>query len=407
MILAAATFSYTANAFQGPTLRPAATAAVQSPPSTALFSSVPERDNNDEASSTTPPLSQLVTRVAVAGATGRTGKYVVQQLLSQNVPVLAMVRDVDKASNTLDPTNELLTIRKTDLGSEADVIAALNDEETQCDAAIWAATGFSDAPDQSFLTKIKAIFGLATDAASTIDAVGLPALGAALSKTPKRTLIQGADKSAGAGVLPKVIMLSSAGVTRPDWDEEKKLALEGSAGIPIVRLNPFGILGVKRESEEKLRTCGVEYCIFRPGGLNDKWSPNQRPIFSQGDVAVGRINRQDVAKILVDCLSTPEATGKTFEGISVANSEGYYPPAPSIGPALRRLTLDSENGGKGPSEEVVRATYAIMQQLLPGEKQDAAQLAMGQTYEQLDKGEEGRLGERGTEEAPIKPTTSQ
>ena len=74
---------------------------------------------------------------------------------------------------------------------------------------------------------------------------------------------------------------------------------------------------------------------------------------------------------------------------------GYYPPAESIGVALSRLQLDSEGG---PSEEVVKATYAVMQQLLPGETQDASRLAMGQTYEQLDKGEVGRLGERGKED---------
>jgi len=387
----ATTLSYTTSAFQAPIHT--STGAINAR-TTSLFSSVPER-TSDETSSN-PPLSSLVKRVAVAGATGRTGKFVVQQLLDQNVQVLALVRDVDKASNMLDPTNELLTIRQTDLGSESDVIAALNDAK-QCDAAIWAATGFSDAPDQSIVDKLKAVFGLATNARGTIDAVGLPALGAGLANTPQRT-------REGGAVLPKVIMLSSAGVTRPDWSEEKKLALEGCAGIPIVRLNPFGILGVKAESEEKLRNCGVDYTIFRPCGLNDNWSPNQRPIFSQGDIAVGRINRQDVAKILVDLLTTPEATGKTFEGISIANSEGYYPPAPSIGPALERLALDSETGGKGPSEEVVRATYAIMQQLLPGEKQDAAGLAMGQTYEQLDKDEEGRLGVRGTEEAPLRST---
>lgn len=155
---------------------------------------------------------------------------------------------------------------------------------------------------------------------------------------------------------------------------------------------------MKKESEVKLRQSGVDYCIFRACGLNDNWSPNQRPIFSQGDVAVGRINRQDVAKILVDVLFIPEATGKTFEAISIANSEGYYPPSPSIGPALARLALDVDNNnGEGPSEEVVRATYAIMQQLLPGEKQVASELAMGQTFEQLDKGETGRLGKKGEE----------
>ena len=72
--------------------------------------------------------------------------------------------------------------------------------------------------------------------------------------------------------------------------------------------------------------------------------------------------------------------------------------------AIGRLQLDSENGGTGPSEDVVRATYALMQQLIPGEKQEPQSLAMGQTYEQLDKEEEGRLGKRGTEAAPIKRT---
>ena len=155
-----------------------------------------------------------------------------------------------------------------------------------------------------------------------------------------------------------------------------------------------------------MNNAGVDYCIFRPCGLNDKWAPNQRPIFSQGDIAVGRINREDVAKILVDCLSSPQATGKTFEAVTIAGSRGYYPPAPSIGPALGRLAPDADGGGRGPDEEVVRATYAIMQQLLPGERQDAAGLAMGQTYEQLDRDEAGRLGERGEEEAPIEPTSS-
>jgi hypothetical protein len=151
-------------------------------------------------------------------------------------------------------------------------------------------------------------------------------------------------------------------------------------------------------------TVGVDYCIFRPCGLNDDWSPNQRPIFSQGDVAVGRINRRDVARILVDILSTPEATGKTFEAFSIANSGGYYPPAHALGPALSRLVPDAHDGGRGLGEEAIRATYALLQQLLPGEKQDAARLAMGQTYEQLDREEARRLGERGTEVAPISKT---
>ena len=79
-----------------------------------------ESSDSDDTT-TKPALSSLVNRVAVAGATGRTGKFVVQQLLEQNVPVLAMVRDVDKANDMFDPTNSLLTIRQTDLGNEEDI----------------------------------------------------------------------------------------------------------------------------------------------------------------------------------------------------------------------------------------------------------------------------------------------
>ena len=52
----------------------------------------------------------------------------------------------------------------------------------------------------------------------------------------------------------------------------------------------------------------------------------------------------------------------------------------------------------------------MMQQLLPGEKQDSANIALGQTYEQMDKNEEGRFGQRGVErvdEVTLKPTSKE
>ena len=46
------------------------------------------------------------------------------------------------------------------------------------------------------------------------------------------------------------VMLSSAGVTRPAWSDDKKARLPGAADIPIVRLNPLGILGLKCDAEQ-------------------------------------------------------------------------------------------------------------------------------------------------------------
>jgi hypothetical protein len=232
----------------------------------------------------------------------------------------------------------------------------------------------------------------------SIDLIGLPAI--AKSLVPRVTTTDTNDVRAE---LPKLVMCSSAGVTRTIWDDEKKKKYIGAADIPIVRLNPFNILDRKRESEPLLRQTSsisdnnnkVKYCIVRPCGLNDSWPQNSRPVFTQGDVAVGRLHRRDLAKILVDTLTAPEALYKTFEVVGLAN----YPPAASgIGPALARLHTDMELEMNQPlSDDIVFATYTAMQQLLPGETQDAAALAMGQTYEQLDKGTVGRLGVRGEE----------
>ena len=342
---------------------------------TLLFSTPAD----DETEPEPIKLSDVVQTVAVAGATGRTGSLVVQELLKRGVSVRCLVRNLDKAEETLPTSSPNLKVIKCDLSDENDIKQAV----AKTDAAIWCATGFSDGPS-SIIDRIKNLFGVALTPKKSIDAVGIVALAEAFASSAK---VNGSGSN-----LPKVVMCSSAGVTQPSWDDAKKEMFPGAADIPIVRLNPFNILNIKAESEDKLRQSGTPYCIYRPSGLNDKHSAGSRPVFSQGDVAVGRINRKDVATILVDCLTTEEATGKTFEAFSLAG----YPPAKSIGPALARMRPDAEGI---PPNEVLMATYSAMQQLLPGETQQPEKLAMGQTYEQLDSGKEGRLGKRGEEDA--------
>jgi uncharacterized protein YbjT (DUF2867 family) len=336
----------------------------------------------------------VVSTVAVAGATGRTGRLVVQKLLDRGVPkVVAIVRDTARAKELLPyPPPENLEIVTCDLSQPSQITQVLKG----VDAVIWCATGFSDAKADPF-EKFKRLLGMAIAPKQSIDAIGLPAMVEALAN--QNTFESKGDASP---LLPKIVMCSSAGVTRSTWDKEKREQFIGAADIPIVRLNPFGILDVKRESEERLRqTCttnSIPYCIVRPCGLNDKWPAGSRPVFSQGDVAVGRMNRQDISSVLVDVLTTPEATDKTFEVVALAG----YPPATSIRTALSKLLRDDEGL---PSVEALEATYSTMQQLLPGEQQDSAALAMGQTYEELDQGKTGRLGERGQENLEAAPLT--
>jgi uncharacterized protein YbjT (DUF2867 family) len=322
--------------------------------------------------------------VAVLGATGRTGQLVVQQLLdrseSNDVQVVAVVRDLKKAKETLPAENSNFFIVKCDLSNPKDIRNAVADS----DAAVWCATGFSDNPQASIIDKLTALLKLTLAPKQTsIDLIAIPVLAEIFREKES-------DDDGGV-LLPKVVMLSSAGVTRPKWSAEKKKRFVDCAEIPIVRLNPFGILDLKAESEEKLRESGVEYCIVRPCGLSIDWPTRSRPIFSQGDVAVGRIHRVDVAKILVDALYCTEAVGKTFETFTLKG----YAPARSLTNALQRLKLDNDFADD--DESYLSDTYALLQQLLPGEVQAPSELAMGQTYEQLDLNQVGRFGKRGEE----------
>lgn len=115
-------------------------------------------------------------------------------------------------------------------------------------------------------------------------------------------------------VTPRVVVLSSAAVTRPFWTEDEKRAYASAANIPIVALNPGNILGFKLQGEDFVRQSGLPYCIVRPTGLNDETQmARSRLIFSQGDRTVGRINRDDVARVLGTVVLSKEATYKTFE----------------------------------------------------------------------------------------------
>ena len=193
-------------------------------------------------------------------------------------------------------------------------------------------------------------------------------------------------------------MVSSAGVTRTIWSDEKKKKYEGCADIPIVRLNPLKILDVKRMGEQALRKTGCKYSIVRPCGLTENWSAG-RPIISQGDVAVGRTTRPDVAKFLVSVLKEPKAVSKTFEFFAVP---GYpYPRDFSIQFDRLKNDIGDNDYGQSMDDKQIEVEYAILQQLVPGETLQPNALAMGQTYEQLDKDEVGRLGKRGDEAPPI------
>ncbi len=69
----------------------------------------------------------------------------------------------------------------------------------------------------------------------------------------------------------------------------------------------------KQRGEQALRASGVPYTIVRPGGLTDKPGGRAGVRFQQGDQGMGSIPRADVAAVVVATLGEVDAIGRTFE----------------------------------------------------------------------------------------------
>ena len=125
-------------------------------------------------------------------------------------------------------------------------------------------------------------------------------------------------KGYGGTKLPQFIQISSAGVTRPgrpglNLDEEP----------PAVRLNDQlgGILTWKLRGEETIRDSGLPYTIIRPCALTEE--PGGKSLmFDQGDNIKGKVSREDIAELCVNCLEKENAYNVTFEVKESNNGRG-------------------------------------------------------------------------------------
>lgn len=209
-------------------------------------------------------------KVLVAGATGKTGRWVVSRLQHYGVPVKALSRAAEKAKALGD-----VEIVEGKIQNDEDVARAVEG----CTAVI-SALGSSE------------VFGDASP--GEVDRDGVMRL---------------VDQAAKAGVK-HFGLVSSMAVTK--WYHP---------------LNLFaGVLSKKFEAEEHLRHVfgkeGRSYTIVRPGGLKDGGPLLHDLHVDQGDrLWSGWINRGDVAELLVVSLWTDNAKNKTFEVINEGEEE--------------------------------------------------------------------------------------
>lgn len=124
-------------------------------------------------------------------------------------------------------------------------------------------------------------------------------------------------------VRPSFVLVSSAGTERINRLTSPE---QRQRDVPIVQLNPQGILNWKYKGEEALRLSGLPYSVIRATGLVtspavDSNSTTSNALFAavrrleahQGDTIAGRITRDELANLVAAALESPHSQGTTFE----------------------------------------------------------------------------------------------
>jgi hypothetical protein len=195
--------------------------------------------------------------VFVAGATGRVGTMVCEQCLVRipNSRVRAVFRNETKAQVMLDRLMRdypgRVELVKCDLGDRRQLRAALEG----ADQVVYCASAFR-APRGNVFQKIGRLFKIKLSQAfgRALDIRG-PALACKmLHKLENTAPWSMAQKKLDQSLqVPRIVMLSSAAVTRPSWDEAKRAQYREAAEIAIVKLNPLNVLGTKLRGENRLK----------------------------------------------------------------------------------------------------------------------------------------------------------
>jgi uncharacterized protein YbjT (DUF2867 family) len=206
--------------------------------------------------------NENVMKAFVAGATGETGRRIVRELVDRQIPVRAMVRDLDTARAIL-PAEVALIIG--DVLDPRTIATAIGDS-----TVILCATGAKPSLN--------------------------PAGPYQVDYEGTKNLVDAA-KSLG---IQQFVFVSSLCVSKF-----------------FHPLNLFWlILWWKQQAEQYLRTSGLNYTIVRPGGLKNEDSANPIVMSGADTLFEGSIARQQVARVCVESLTHSQSKNKTIEIVS-------------------------------------------------------------------------------------------
>ncbi|AFZ13530.1 NAD-dependent epimerase/dehydratase [Crinalium epipsammum PCC 9333] len=198
----------------------------------------------------------------VAGATGETGRRIVQELVKRQIPVRAFVRNLETAREILPPEAELVT---GDLFSVDSLKSAIADS-----TVLLCATGAKPSFDPTNPYKV--------DYEGTKNLVD-------------------AAKATGIEHFVFVSSLCTSKLFHP--------------------LNLFWLILVwKKQAEEYIQKSGLTYTIVRPGGLKNEDNSDSVVMSSADTLFDGSIPRQKVAQVCVEALTIPESRNKIVEVVA-------------------------------------------------------------------------------------------
>ncbi|WP_072619353.1 NAD(P)H-binding protein [Spirulina major] len=198
----------------------------------------------------------------VAGATGRTGRQIVQVLLEKDIAVCALVRSLEKGQTELPQGVELV---EGDLLNPPSWQAALAD----CDV-VFCAVGA--APSLNFTEPYQ------------VDYVGT------------KHLIDATEKQG----IERFILISSLCVSQF-----------------FHPLNLFWlVLFWKQQVEQYLQKTGLKFTIVRPGGLLDTDNADPLVVAQADTLFEGRIPRRKVAELAVESLFYDDSQYKVIETVA-------------------------------------------------------------------------------------------
>ncbi|MDJ0845984.1 SDR family oxidoreductase [Crocosphaera sp.] len=204
-------------------------------------------------------------KALVAGGTGETGRRIVQELVNRQIPVRALVRDLDRAKTMLPPEAELVV---------GDVL--------EMDSLTQGISGCT-------------VLLCATGARPSLDPSG-----------PYQVDYQGTKNLvdvAKAQGIEQFVFVSSLCVSRF-----------------FHPLNLFWlVLYWKKQAETYLENSGLKYTIVRPGGLKNEDNSDPILMSSADTLFEGSIPRQKVAQVCVDSLFKDDYQQRILEIVSQAS----------------------------------------------------------------------------------------